>query len=344
MSNLININDFLKLNKEIPVVDVRSPAEFEQGHIPGAINIPLFNNEERAIVGILYKKSGRLDAVLAGLEIAGKKMRQLAEPGFKAAKNKKLLLHCWRGGMRSASMAWLFETCGIQCFVLQGGYKSYRQFVREYFSFPFNLLVIGGMTGSGKTAILKEIEKQSYQVLKLEEIAHHKGSVFGNLGEYPQNTNEHFENEIFNALICFDIEKPIFVEDESRNIGRNTIPPEFFETLTQSRLIVTDMNKELRIHRLVEDYGNFPKQELKDCIGKISKRLGRQNAQLAIASVDMGNLEQAVEISLFYYDKTYSFGLARKKNSEVISIPVKTTDSQVNARTIIEVLQKKGVI
>lgn len=246
--------------------------------------------------------------------------------------------------MRSASMAWLFETCGIHCFVIKGGYKSYRQFIHNYFSLPFNLLVIGGMTGSGKSAILEELAKHSYQVLKLEEIAHHKGSVFGNLGEQSQNTNEQFENDIFTALNCFDIKKPIFVEDESRNIGRNTIPSDFFVNMSVSRLIVADMDKTLRICRLVEDYGRFPKQDLKDCIEKISKRLGGQNARSAIVSVDEGKPEIAVGISLLYYDKTYNFDLSRKKSSEVMTILMESSDSKKNANKIIEVLRENSLI
>ena len=344
MSNLININEFLKLNTEIPSVDVRSPAEFEQGHIPGAVNIPLFDNKERAIIGTIYKNSGQKDAVLAGLDLVGKKIRKLAELALKTSKNKQLIVHCWRGGMRSASMAWLFETCGIQCYIVKGGYKLFRQYIRDYFKLPFKLLVIGGMTGSGKSAILEEISTHAYQILKLEEIAHHKGSVFGNLGENPQNTNEQFENELFTILYSHDIEKPIFVEDESRNIGMNTIPIEFFNTMSVSPQIIAVMEKELRISRLVKDYGGYPKQELKVCIEKISKKLGGLNTKSAIAFLEDGNLEQAVDISLYYYDKTYNFGLSRKNSSEIIMIQMESSDPKKNANKIIEILSGKNII
>jgi tRNA 2-selenouridine synthase len=233
MSDYINIDEFFKLSSEIPIADVRSPSEFFQGHIPGAINIPLFDDNERAIVGTLYKNSGQKEAVLAGLEIAGNKMRILAEKGLNASQNKKIIVHCWRGGMRSASVAWLFETCGIKAFILNGGYKAYRTFIFDYFSKPLNLLILGGLTGSGKSVILQELEVQSFQVLKLETLANHKGSAFGNLGEPPQNSNEQFENDIFTTLRRFDPDKPIFVEDESRNIGRNIIPVRFLTKCLQ---------------------------------------------------------------------------------------------------------------
>jgi tRNA 2-selenouridine synthase len=342
--NSITIEDFLIFNKEIPMVDVRSPMEFEQGHIPDAINIPLFDNSERVTIGTLYKNSGQKEAILIGLDIAGKKMRALAELGLKTAKNKELLIHCWRGGMRSASMAWLFETCGIRCRVLNGGYKSYRNHIRKCFSLPENLLVIGGMTGSGKSDILVELENHSFQVLKLERIANHKGSAFGNLGELPQKSNEQFENDVFTALSKFDMKQPIFVEDESRNIGRNIIPLEFFLKMSGSRQILIEMDKELRIKRLVDDYGKFSSQELKECILKISKRLGGQNTQAAIDFLENGKLEEAAEISLRYYDKTYNFGLLRKVKNETIKIHLDNPEAKSNTSQILLTLKNSGLI
>jgi tRNA 2-selenouridine synthase len=344
MPNLINISDFFELKEKIPLVDVRSPAEFEQGHIPGAINIPLFDNEERKVIGTLFKKSGQKEAILSGLELAGKKMRNLAESVLKISKNNHLLVHCWRGGMRSASMAWLIETCGIKCSVIEGGYKSYRHYIRGYFSLPFNFIVIGGFTGSGKTEILNVFTDLNYQVLNLEDLAHHKGSAFGQLGEKEQSTNEQFENDVFTRLFGLDIKKPIFVEDESSSIGRNIIPPELFKTMSVSRLIITDMARDFRIRRLVKDYGNFTKQELKDCIERISKRLGGKNTQLAINSLDEGKLELAAGISLEYYDKAYKFGLLQKKNFEIIEVRFEGSDSITNARNILSVLNNKNII
>ncbi|MCB8995036.1 MAG: tRNA 2-selenouridine(34) synthase MnmH [Bacteroidales bacterium] len=340
----ININEFFSLSRDIPVVDVRSPGEYKKGHIPGSINIPLFDDEERAKVGTLYKQTGKNAAVLEGLEIAGKKMRSMAEAALKTAVNKKLIVHCWRGGMRSASMAWLFESCGISCYILTGGYKTYRSYARSFFSTPFKYIVIGGMTGSGKSAILDELEKNSYQVLKLEEIANHKGSAFGMLGEKPQNENEQFENDVFTSLFQFDENKAVFVEDESRNIGRNIVPPELFEKMTEASLLVIEMPREIRVKRLVNDYGVFSKEELKECVLKIAKRLGGDNTRKALESLDEGLPEIAADISLNYYDKTYGYGLSVKKNKEIIRLPVETADAKINSREILRVLHRNGIL
>ncbi len=344
MSVLISIEEHFRLKNEIPLVDVRSPGEFEQGHIPGAVNIPLFDNEERAIVGTLFKQSGQQEAVLAGLEIAGRKMRQLAETGIKTARNKHITLHCWRGGMRSASMAWLFEINGIRCNILEGGYKSYRRYIREHFSLPYDFIVLGGMTGSGKSAILDRIEELGHQVLKLEKLAHHKGSAFGNLGETGQKTNEQFENDIFTSLFAFDPKKPVFVEDESRSIGRNIIPPELFENMSIGSLLVVDMEKTLRVGRLVEDYGKYTSRDLKDCVVKIGKRLGGQNVKTAIDALEEGNTAEAAEICLNYYDKTYNFGLSNKKNREIILFKTSSADASDNANGILALLKSKGLV
>ncbi len=271
-------------------------------------------------------------------------MRTLAEAGIRTAKNKKLILHCWRGGMRSSSMAWLFETAGINCHVLTGGYKAYRSYIHEYFDLPFNLLIIGGMTGSGKSEILDELENLGYQVLKLEKVAHHKGSAFGNLGEQAQNSNEQFENDLFTALQGFNIMQSIFVEDESFNIGRNIIPAGFFKSMSSGRLILIEMDKKLRLGRLVKEYGTFGKQELKDSVLKIAKRIGGANTQKATVSIDEGNLEEAADICLSYYDKAYNYGLSKKINSEIIRIHMESADAKTNVINILNVLKSMEII
>jgi len=274
MSTKIGVFDFYTLSKSIPVIDVRSPKEFETGHYPGAYNIPIFNNDERTIVGTIYKKISRNDSVLKGLELVGPKLKDFAQQAQQIAKNNQLLIYCWRGGMRSASMAWLFETVGIKTHILTGGYKAFRRAGKVRLSKTEKLMVLGGLTGSGKTETLQEIQKQGEQVCDLEGLAHHKGSAFGALGQERQPTNEQFENNLIYEWFSFDLNKPIWVEDESHSIGNNWIPDELFSIMRQAPVIKMEIDKKLRITRLVNEYAGFDKKYLENCIFKISKRLG----------------------------------------------------------------------
>ena len=209
MYEKLDIKDFLNKNREITVVDVRSPIEYNQGHIPGSINLPLFSDEERKQVGTVYKKSGFNSSLLLGLKITGPKLDSFVKKAKEIALNKELLIHCWRGGKRSESMAWLFDLSGIKTSVLIDGYKAYRTYLRKEFEKPANIIVLGGMTGSGKTDILIEIIKQKHQVLNLEGLANHKGSAFGSIGQEDQPTTEQFENNIYEQWLDLDFSKPM---------------------------------------------------------------------------------------------------------------------------------------
>jgi tRNA 2-selenouridine synthase len=313
----INIKTFLKKSRDIPILDVRSPDEFQKGHIPGALNLPLFETHERATIGRIYKEQGRYDAILKGLEISGGKVGKFVASGRKIAKDNKLLLHCWRGGMRSASLAWLFDTAGIESYILTGGYKAYRKYVLGYLKHSCDLIIIGGMTGSGKTDILLTLKEMGFQVLDLEALAHHKGSAFGALGEEAQNSNEQFENDIFTFLVSCDPEKPVWVEDESQNIGRNLIPSGFFKQILSSQLICIEADIQTRINRLVRDYATFSPESLEICIKKISRRLGGLTTKSAIESLEKHDFSKVAELMLDYYDKTYSYSLNKRDSSKI---------------------------
>lgn len=331
MADVVQIERFLSLSASHPVVDVRSPSEYAQGHVPGAMNIPLFNDRERKEVGTAYKQVNREAAMYLGLETAGRKLVPLAKEGEKAAgKNKVLLLHCWRGGMRSRSMAWLFETMGITCFLLDGGYKSYRRHVHELMARPLNLKVIGGRTGSGKTEILHHLEGEGFQVIDLEGLAHHKGSAFGALGEPEQPTTEQFENDLGEVLRHIDPEKEVWIEDESRNVGKCVIPGELYEKMKESEILFLDIPVEVRARHLVRYYAAYPAEELKGCVMKISKRLGGDRTREALASIDEGDFFRTALITLHYYDKAYMFSL-EKNHEQYRVIPSHELDPGVNA-------------
>lgn len=330
------IAQFLKLAEYIPVIDVRSPLEFETGHIPGALNIPLFDNEQRAIVGTKYKKEGHVPAVVEGIRLSGPSMHEKLNGAIKAAENGKLLVHCWRGGMRSEAMAWLFSMAGIQTEVLEGGYKSYRHKVLEDLSEERNTIVLGGMTGSSKTHILRYLKEKGRQVIDLERLANHKGSAFGALGEPPQPSTEQFANDLHYHWSRLDKAAPIWLEDESRNIGTVFMPEGFYNNMQKSKTVVLLMDIKTRMPRLMEEYSNYLPEMLKSSVLRISKRLGGDNTRDAIEAIDRGDIATAIEISLKYYDKTYLYSIQRKNNPGIIRVETNTDDIEINASRILE--------
>src|SRR6185437_8096301 len=216
----ISIEEFEKRAGDLPVVDVRAPAEFAHGHIPGAVNIALFSDEQRARVGTTYKREGKEAAILLGFDLTGPKWAEFIRQALLIAPQKKLALHCWRGGMRSSAMAWAFDLYGFDVSLLQGGYKNYRRWTARQWERPYTLNVIGGNTGSGKTKILGQLKVLGGQTIDLEDLAQHQGSTYGSLNRLIQPTQEQFENDLATTLAGLDSTRPIWIEDESLNIGK----------------------------------------------------------------------------------------------------------------------------
>jgi tRNA 2-selenouridine synthase len=333
---LVNIIRFLELSEIIPVADVRSPSEFNFGHIPGAVNIPLFTDKERETVGIKYKKEGRPAAIFEGLKLAGPALANKLEEALKIADYGKLLVHCWRGGMRSEAMAWLFSLGDLEVSVLLGGYKSYRSYVLESLSRKRKIINLGGMTGSSKTEILKHIRTLGQQIIDLEGIANHKGSAFGALGQPPQPTTEHFGNILFNEWRNLDSNLPVWVEDESRNIGSVFIPDIFYLNMQDTPSIVLVMDVKRRLPRLIEEYSFYPAESLTQSVLKISKRLGGEKARDATSAIETGDFAKAIEIVLNYYDKAYNFGLMKKDCKNIIYVNADSDDVETNALKVLE--------
>ena len=332
MATQILIEEFLEKAKHYQVIDVRSPGEYEHGHIPGAINIPLFDNDERAVVGTIYKKNGKNLSIIKGLEFVGPKLAEFAKLALKF-KNENTLIYCWRGGMRSASMAWLFETVELKTFVLTGGYKSYRTFLLNSFNKPLKLIVLGGYTGAGKTDILKALEQHGEQIIDLEGLAQHKGSAFGALGQKPQPTVEMFENMLFDKINQLDKSLPVWIEDEGKNIGCVNICNTIWNQLSNAPIVIADTNYNIRLNRLLKNYACFPKEDLKTAIKKIEKRLGYDNCQKALKECDVENFEKVAEICLTYYDKAYNLQLTERLGKTINQTP-KVTTNIINGITI----------
>jgi tRNA 2-selenouridine synthase len=343
MPKALSPTDFLQKTKTIPIIDVRSPAEFEKAHITGAINIPLFENEERAKVGTRYKQVGKDSAVLLGLEIVGPKLADFVKKAKKLAPEKQVLVHCWRGGMRSGSFAWLLETAGFEVNTMIGGYKAYRNLVLDYFEKPFNLIVLGGKTGSAKTETLKELERLGEQIIDLEGIANHKGSAFGAIGQNPQPSSEMFENLLYEKFQTLDLTKPIWIEDESKNVGTCNIPLALWNQMRAAKVLFLDIKPEARIPFLVEKYAQAGfDAELQDSLNRIQKRLGGQQFKEASTALANKNYADVARITLEYYDKWYLMGLQKRDEKLVFKIEVESNKPEINAEVLLRYLSENN--
>ncbi|MEM6396929.1 MAG: tRNA 2-selenouridine(34) synthase MnmH [Bacteroidota bacterium] len=308
MPEFIEPQDYMKQYDQCVMLDVRSPGEYEKGHLSGAKSLPLFDNPERAEVGTLYKQDSPDAALLRGLEIAGAKMRSYVEQARELAGEKPVVVHCWRGGQRSQSMAWLLERAGMSVQILKGGYKDFRRWQRDYLrKSPHTLTVIGGPTGAGKTRLLMALADAGKAVIDLEGLAHHRGSSFGAIGQAePQPSTEQFENDLCAALHAIPEGSQVFLEDESRMIGTCCIPEPFFDRMVNAQMITLEVSTKRRLQHLVEEYGQFPKDELAEAFRRITKRLGGQHVKAALEALEEGDVSKAAEIALVYYDKAYA--------------------------------------
>ncbi|MBW4473644.1 MAG: tRNA 2-selenouridine(34) synthase MnmH [Stenomitos rutilans HA7619-LM2] len=333
MPQTLPIADFLAAPGAI--LDVRSPAEHEHGRIRDAISFPLFSNEERAQVGTCYKQQGRDEAVELGLSIVGPKLTSFVTQAKTLSPDRVVRVHCWRGGMRSGSMAWLLETAGFQVTVLDRGYKGFRHWAHAVLAEPKPIVTLGGMTGTGKTLILNALKAQGEQILDLEHLANHRGSSYGNLGLPPQPSTEQFENLIAIEWSQLSRDRPIWIEAESRMIGSCRVPDDLFQQMVAAPVLQVERSREERIHLLLEDYGAVEPEALLEATVRLKKRLGGDRTQQAVDCIQQGNLAAAVDLVLDYYDKAYRYDLKRRQVG-IDSIDVTgLTDIEV-AKTLVE--------
>lgn len=330
---VITLDEFFSLRRQLPVVDVRSEAEYDRGHIQRAVNIPLLNNAERIVVGTTYKHQGQAEAITAGFRLVGPRLADMIETSRQIA--DELIVHCWRGGMRSSNYCHIMEMTRVKTHQLQGGYKTYRRAALESFKQPFRFMALCGYTGSGKTEILRAIADQGEQILDLEKIAHHKGSVFGGLMMPPQPTTEQFQNDLFEAILKLDPSKRIWIEDESIAVGNIFLPEDLWASMTNSKLLEISVQKETRIARLVEEYGCANKDEFLEAMSKIARKLGGQHFNAAKEKLLTGDMSSVIDILLTYYDKAYRNGLEKKKSRIKLYSSWNGTDVHVYARQLI---------
>ncbi|MDP4265568.1 MAG: tRNA 2-selenouridine(34) synthase MnmH [Bacteroidota bacterium] len=351
------IDRFLESGKKFPILDVRSPGEYKHAHIPGACNLPLFTDEERKVVGTVYKQQSREAAIKIGLGYFGPRMREMIEyvesltgSSSQTSGSRQVLVHCWRGGMRSAGVAWLLDLYGFKVYTLAGGYKSYRNWVLETFSLPFSFNILGGYTGSGKTYVLDELEKKGAAVINLEKLASHKGSAFGDIGMPDQPTQEMFENVLSHELRTLfngnndstGIPSPIWLEDESQRIGQINLPNALWSTMRQSPILFMVIPFEERLKHIVQEYGSLDKERMARGIVRIQKRLGPMETKTSLQMLDAGDIESCFRILLKYYDKQYNKALNNREqlqslltNMDCTTVNAKINADKITAKTVL---------
>ncbi len=332
--------EFWERSFEIPILDVRSPCEFEEGHIPRATNLPLFSDVERAEVGTLYKNAGREPAIIKGLEFVGPRLAEMVSKAKLVARSQgsgdEILIHCWRGGMRSQSLARILELTGMNSIVLDGGYKAFRKLARSALGRPLKLVVVSGFTGAGKTLVLNQLEDAGEQVLDLERLANHRGSAFGGISQGTQPRTEHFENQLFRDIDQLDLNRPVWIEDEGNRIGSVTVDNQICDQIRNAPAVVIDRSVESRVDHLMVDYGELPVDDLVFSIGKIKKRLGGEATQRAIGAVESGDVRTAIEIVLTYYDKTYQSAMTKMPRE----VSVNVAADQLSGEALIEQMRE----
>jgi len=342
----LTVDNWLDFKENHLLIDVRSPSEYNHAHIPGAISLPLLSDEERKVVGTLYKQQSRELAIKKGLEFFGVKMRRMVEEIETLIKHKHdsnlntLVIHCWRGGMRSATVAWLFDLYGFKVYTIEGGYKKYRHWVIEKFDQNYPIEIIGGYTGSAKTEIIQSLKLVGEQTIDLEGLANHKGSAFGAIGMPVQPSQEMFENLLATELSKYkEVKTTIWVEDESQRIGLVNIPQPLWNQLRTKQVYFFDIPFEERLNYLVLTYGVLPKDKLNAAILRIQKRLGGLETKNSVQFLENDEIHNCFNILLKYYDKLYIKGLQNRPqdNLKAITILATNCDSKINAEKLLQI-------
>lgn len=321
MFETASYEESLKEQKKI-YVDVRTPMEFKKETIPGAINIPVLLHDERVVVGTLYKQKDPESAKLAGVQFISKRLPEIFAEFQKLFKEYgKVYIFCARGGYRSSSLVSFIYSLGIHIYKLDGGYKAYRQYIRDHLSLEIDRIVpivLYGNTGTGKTKILKELKSMGYPVLDLEGIANHRGSLLGSVGLGEQKSQKMFESYLYEETLQGN--PYLFMEGESMKIGNISIPKKLYEKMPTGISIQIKSPMKYRVKNLVEEYlvspsedgkENFTKsqmeEELSASMDKIKRYFPKERIEEYKKQLQKGNYEfVAEELCLHYYDPRYS--------------------------------------
>ncbi|MDN3205133.1 tRNA 2-selenouridine(34) synthase MnmH [Algoriphagus sediminis] len=337
---LIDLDEFLALRAKLPIVDARSEKEFEQSHIPNSINIPILNNQERKIVGTLYKQKGNEQATLKGFELVGPRFHEIQKSALENYPEKKILIYCWRGGMRSQILSWLLQMVSFEVYRLEGGYKVYRARTFTEVREKYRLLILAGKTGTGKTQLLKSLSEEGEQVIDLEDLANHRGSSFGGIDQPSQPSVEQFENLLGECLMPLDKNKHIWVENESRRIGKVILPDGFYHQMLKSPLVSIEKTRKERIGLIKKDYGSLDKDELIKAVFRLQKKLGGLRTKQIIELIKANEKEKWIEMTLDYYDKAYDFDLQNHKTHYTFKLDLSSKSEDESVKELIYVREK----
>jgi len=292
------------------IIDVRTQLEFADDHLPGAINVPILNNEERVEVGTLYKQVGPQQARQRGLELTCGRFGAMVAEIADHADGRPIVVYCWRGGLRSLSMAILLEMSGYPVVQLRGGYKAFRGQVIEFFEDfkpPAPLIVMHGMTGTGKTTFINGLDRQNWTSIDLEGLACHRGSAFGEVGLDQALSQKRFETMLWDEFQRAPSDRPIALEGESQRIGKISLPGNLYEIMAASCKIWCVASLETRVKRLAVEYAREDYREaMAEALERIKKKLGGlRHAELAglLAAWDIEGLGRG--LIEHYYDKQY---------------------------------------
>lgn len=328
-----------KVNGSYILIDVRSPKEYELETIPGAINIPIFDNNERSLIGTTYVQQSTDNAKKIGIEAAALKLPDIYDKFSKLDKEyDKLIIFCARGGFRSSSLVSLFMTIGVKIFKLDKGYKGYRQYINEHLPQSINgvkFVVLYGNTGTGKTDILKSLVNKGKDILDLEGCSNHRGSILGGVGLGEQSTQKMFESLIFESLETRKTNL-VFVEGESRKIGKVIIPEYIYESMDKGINLYIHADIEIRINNVLRDYVHGTDDELVKSLNYLRKQLGHKTIDEYIHMINNHDYRPVIkELMINYYDPHYEY-----KGRKYIST-FENIDSELTADNIIKWIENE---
>ena len=347
----LRVEEYTENTDRYQLIDVRSPGEYEEAHIPGAVNVPLFTDEERAQVGTVYRHEGTDQAKQVGLELVSQRLPEIMQQILAAADGKEIVLYCWRGGMRSRSMCSFMDALQFPVWQLVGGYKAFRRYINNFHhdrTISVPVFVLNGLTGVGKTLLLARLKSRGLPTIDLESMANHRGSAFGSVGLGPARSQKDFEALLAYALMEYKNAPCLIVEGEGKRIRAVHVPDYFFFAMNEGPHILLEADLEVRVERIVAEYQSIDtSDELAAAVCSLQKKLGKVKCEELEGQIREGKYHQVVmELCRDYYDLYYRDS---QKNTDNYLACVNVNDLEFGTEAVISVIKeylknKKGAV